>query len=626
MASFYKVLSCLGLLAILLCAGCSGNDSDQAAKPNILLILTDDLGNNDIASWGDGQAPTPRIDELSKASIRFRQHYTDSTCSPSRAALLTGKEPVKVGFTPTGLGLSPDLATLPEHLKELGYRTIHLGKWHVGEALDYPEIQPSRHGFDYWFGMLNHFVLRGPGPHGEIVRRQPTHIDPWLQDNGAPPKQYQGYLDDILVDKAIEQLQTNQGQPWFINLWLYSPHTPYQPSPTFASRFPATPEGQFLAVLAQLDHNIDRLLLALEASGQAENTIVVFASDNGGPNIARNNNWPLQGKKAMYLEGGQRTPLLLRWPKHFENSDVLQATTIMDIFPTLIDLAGAPPPRDIDGQSLVRLMRGKPYQPPENLFFAADEYSLGMSSSVRDIATRRLFYHPAGGISQTAVLAAPTGSNEVIAEPEGFNEAEAKKLIREWEQRSRPITTIWKPGTEGAPAELTGRDYQRAPVFEGYTIGLSLSSSEPTTINGPWTLIEQPGIWTVQLLPDRRLKVLYGDVEQFSQPIPEMMACNRIVISIKMKERYTFPFPYTPQAKLMIYWNGRELMHSNELLSRPLSAAALSQPTYIGARSDGSESFPGSIDRPIIVNKFLAPVQAGYSLDDLQQRLCIAKP
>lgn len=290
MARFYKVASCLGLLAILLCASCSGNDASQTARPNILLILTDDLGNNDVASWGDGIAPTPALDQLSRDSVRFRRHYTDSTCSPSRASLLTGQSATKLGFQPNGLGLSTDLPNLPRSLKQLGYRTIHLGKWHVGEALEYPQIQPGSLGFDYWLGFLNHFVLRGPGPDGQILQRKPSHIDPWLQENGQPPVQHKGYLDDLLTDKAIELIDANGEQPWFINLWLYSPHAPYQPSPEFQTQFPNTPEGRYLAVLKQLDHNVQRLLAELKARGLDDNTLVVFASDNGGTNQARDNN------------------------------------------------------------------------------------------------------------------------------------------------------------------------------------------------------------------------------------------------------------------------------------------------------------------------------------------------
>lgn len=620
MAGSFKTAYRFCLLAILLCAACSGNDADQAQRPNILLILTDDLGNNDIASWGDGQAPTPTLDKLSRDSVRFRQHYTDSTCSPSRAALITGREPMKIGFAPTGLGLSPDVVTLPEQLKGMGYRTIHLGKWHVGEALEYPEIQPSRHGFDYWFGMLSHFVLQGPGPHGEVVRRRPTHINPWLQDNGAAPKHYQGYLDDILTEKAIEQLHMDPGKPWFINLWLYSPHTPYQPSPQFAAKFPATPEGKFLAVMAQLDHNMARLLRALDESGQADNTIVVFASDNGGPNIARDNNWPFQGSKGSYLEGGQRTPLLLRWPKHFTDEDILPATTIMDIFPTLVELAGGQVPQNIDGQSLVGLMRKEPFQSPKHLFFAADAFLEGMSYGGRSFAEGRLFYRKLQAPLISAAIAPPIGR---AANPEAghvYQPKEAKALIRQWESVARQVPTSWQSGQQGEPGVLRGSDFQRAPVFEGFSMGLSLSA--PATMDRDMTLIDQPGVWSVQLLQDRRLRIVHGAVEQFSRPITEMASCNRLVLSANVKAHYTFPFPMPAQARLSAYWNDEQIMDSEQLLKRPVNAAGLALPTFIGAREDTSGAFPGRIERPVIINKFLQPKQDGFGLKDFQQLLC----
>ena len=121
---------------------CTWTFAGEAQRPNILLILADDLGSNDIGSWGDGVAPTPTLDQLSQQSIRFRRHYTDSTCSVSRAALLTGRAPVNIGFEPDGLGLSPDLATLPRSLKAHGYTTHHIGKWHVGEGMEYPGVWP----------------------------------------------------------------------------------------------------------------------------------------------------------------------------------------------------------------------------------------------------------------------------------------------------------------------------------------------------------------------------------------------------------------------------------------------------------------------------------------------------
>jgi len=607
------------LLAILLSTPAIAGDT--VTKPNILLILTDDLGNNDLASWGDGRAPTPTLDALSRQSVRFRRHYTDSTCSPSRASLLTGREPVSIGFQANGLGLSTDLDTLPKSLKALGYHTVHLGKWHIGEALEYPNIQPSVHGFDYWFGMLNHFVLQGPGPDGGTLQRQPTHINPWLQDNGAAPKQYQGALDDLLTNKAIEQIVKHGQQPWFINLWLFSPHTPYQPSAEFAARFAATPEGKFLAVLAQLDNNIARILQALNESGQADNTIVVFASDNGGPSYARDNNWPLQGVKATYLEGGVRSPLLLRWPGHFVNSDISAATTIMDIYPTLLALAGGKGPETIDGQSLVPAMQHKPFKQRDYLFSAAENGKQDMVYGGRSLSDWRLFYRDPYGVVTSANLAPAIPMAPVSAVAEPFEKAQAQGLIKAWEARIRPVPLAWQPAKSGRGGMLTGRDFQRAPVFAGYTMGLSVHDIVLPAKDA--TLVEQEGVWRVELMADHRLRIVHGQVEQFSAPIIEVNACNRLIISVKVNPDYSFPFPAPASAKLTAYWNDQQILDSSTLLQRPKSAEVLAKPTFIGSRADGSHTFTGAIDRPIVINKYLYPNQDGYGLNDLRGRLCM---
>ncbi|WP_457978794.1 sulfatase-like hydrolase/transferase [Ectopseudomonas composti] len=614
-----RSLAYMALLGILLLAGCSDKHSD---RPNILLILTDDLGNNDIASWGDGSAPTPSLDALSRQSVRFRRHYTDSTCSPSRAALLTGRHPLSIGFQADGLGLSSDLETLPGSLQALGYRTAHVGKWHVGEALEYPEIQPSRHGFDYWFGMLNHFVLRGPGANGEVVRRQPTHVDPWLQDNGAPPRQYQGYLDDLLTDKAIELMEAAEDRPWFINLWLYSPHTPYQPSPEFARQFPDTSEGRYLAVLKQLDHNVQRLLQALEERGLAGNTIVVFASDNGGPNIARDNNFPLLGQKGTYTEGGVRSPLWLRWPHRYEDADVVAPSHITDLYPTLLNLAGGSAPQGIMGRNLKPLLEGESLPEPKGFYWVADGGRFGMTYGGHLLDQQSFFYRDVFGGFQNGQVTAAIGNSQASVEASSQpSQAQASEMIRVQERQLRKPPFTWQPATGGQAALLTGRDFQRAPVFGGFSMGLALSEPPAGQVQ---TLVDQAGIWRLELLADGRLRVVHGAVEQISEPLPAARStCNSLVVSVHVKPASTFPFPGPASSRLALYWNGHTLLDSDHVLLRPASGQVLANPTYIGSDVSNEHPFQGEVlSRPVIINKFLVPEQEGYALPDLVTELC----
>lgn len=607
-------LACL-LLASLLPAFAHASQS----RPNILFVLTDDLGTNDIASWGDGQAPTPTIDALSQQSIRFRQHYADATCSVSRSALLTGRAPVSIGFEPDGLGLSPDLPTLPKALKQLGYATHHLGKWHVGEALEYPQIEPGHQGFDDWLGMMNHFVLRGPGPDGKPLGRRPTYYDPWLQENGAPPVQHKGHLDDLLTDRAISLIEHPTSQaPWFINLWLLSPHNPIQPSKEFAAKFPDTPEGKYLALLAQLDHNVARLLEALERSGQADRTIVVFASDNGSPNGNRNSNFPLIGTKVTYLEGGVRVPLLVRWPGH-GSRDITVATHEMDLFPTLVAMAGGKLPDGLDGRNLQPLLaKGTPPRALE-LFWAADNPNKGMSYGGH-LPGKGLFYRDwAGGLQSAAVTGPLLPDVARSSEHQDFSREQSSELIRQWEKQHRPIPLTWKKAAGGKPAMLTGRDLQRAPAFGGYALGMGLGRAK---LDHPQTLLDQPGMWKIALDETGRIRVEHSGKQLVGEPLNLDRACNALVATAYIRPFATFPFPAKADARLTVYLNGKVVLDSTEVLGRPEDPKVLANPTYLGAAADGSQRFGGTVGRPVMVGKLLMPEQEGYRLADMEQAIC----
>ncbi len=594
----------------------------QAAeiRPNILFILTDDLGNNDIASWGDGQAPTPTLDALSRQSIRFRQHYVDSTCSVSRAALLTGRVPVSIGFEPDGLGLSPDLPTLPKALKQLGYATHHIGKWHVGEGLEYPQIEPGNQGFDDWLGMMNHFVLQGPGPDGKPLGRRPTYYDPWLQENGAPPVQRKGHLDDLLTDRAIELVEhPTSGKPWFINLWLLSPHKPIQPSQNFAAKFPNTPEGKYLALLAQLDHNVARLLDALERSGQSDRTIVVLASDNGSPNENRNSNFPLIGTKATYFEGGVRAPLLVRWPGHTGNRDITIATHEMDLFPTLVALAGGKSPKGLDGRNLKPLLQNGVAPRPLELFWAADNPFKGMSYGGH-LPGKGLFYRNWGGELSSAAVTGPLLPGEQrTTEHEEFSREQASSMIRQWELKHRPIPLVWNKPVGGKPGVLSGRDLQRAPVFGSYAFGMGLGRAR---LDHPQTLLDQSGMWKIALDEKGQIRVEHSGKSFVGRTLVLDRDCNAFVATGFIHPSATYPFPAQASAHLTVYLNGKVLLDSSDLIVRPADPKVLANPTYIGAAADGSQPFGGTIGRPVVVGKQLMPEQEGYRLADMEQAVC----
>lgn len=626
MTAFYgSLLGGLGrflLLGIVLCAGCSDNDGGQIRRPNILLILADDLGVNDIGAWGDGLAPTPTLDELSRESIRFRRNYTDSTCSVSRAALLTGRTPVSIGFEPDGLGLSPDLDTLPKSLQQLGYATHHVGKWHVGEALEYSAVWPLRQGFDDWFGMFSHFLLRGPDASGQWVRQAPTFINPWLQDNNNPAKQYQGHLDDLLTDRAVALIEQGPGdKPWFLNLWLLAPHHPFEPSEAFKQQFPDTPQGHYLALLSQFDHNVSRVLGALRQSGQWDNTIVVFASDNGSPNIGRDSNWPLVGQKNTYREGGVRAPMLIRWPGHNNNQDVTQITHLVDLYPTLLTMAGGAPPKDLTGVDLSGVLDGKQPLTDRQLFWASDVKGWGMTYAGHLPAVGGFYRDLYGGLESLPVSAAHLS---VAAAPElsqrAFSVAQTSNLIRAWEQQVRPVPLLWHPASSSQPAYVSGRDYQRTPAFGSYSFGLGLKPGGQAA--GRQTIVEQAGVWKLELDQQYRLNLQHGATRVQSAPIELLPGCNSLVVSLNIQPASAHPYPSKAESVLALYLNGQSVLESNAVLYRPKSAELLMRPTFIGGNADGRALFAGQIGAPVLVGKYLLPKQEGYDLEDMTKAVC----
>lgn len=621
MTVFLKALSgSVVLLVILLTSACSGNDSDQKSQPNILLILADDLGVNDIGSWGDGTAPTPTLDALSRESVRFRQFYTDSTCSVSRAALLTGRQPVNIGFEPDGLGLSPDLSTLPKTLKSLGYQTHHIGKWHVGEADEYPQTWPLKQSFDDWFGMYNHFRLRGPEPDGSWVRKPGTHINPWLHDNNMPARQYTGHLDDLLTDRAVSVIKkAAPGKPWFINLWLYSPHHPFEPSETFRKQFPDTEAGRYLALLSQLDSNVARLIQALKSTGQSNNTIVIFTSDNGGFNIGRDNNWPLIGTKNTYLEGGVRVPLLIHYPHTANRHDVYASTHITDLYPTIIGMLGGKIEQEVDGLDLTALINAKGEIPERNFYWARDNKDWGMNYAgairgeggfSRDTFGALESFPITGGIKQIP--------NSAVGRT--FSREEASSQIREWEMSSRLIPLNWHAPERGRAGYLSGRNFQRTPAFGSYTLGLSLFPKGGGT--GRHVLIEQPGVWQVWLDEDMQLFMKHGETHFRGPKLTWGKGCNSLVVSLGISPASAHPFPTEASSIVSIYLNGSNVMHDKTLIHRPNTESLTNNPTYIGSDHKGAFPFPGEVSAPILIGKYLKPDQEGLNLQDMDNMLC----
>jgi arylsulfatase A-like enzyme len=333
----------------------------SAKRPNILLIITDDQGYGDFSIHGNPYVQTPHIDRLGQSGVRFDRFYVNSFCAPTRAALLTGRYPLRTGchgVTHTREAMRPSEVTIAEALRTAGYRTACIGKWHNGEQ--YP-FTPSGQGFDDVFGFNNgHWN---------------NYFDATLL-RGSQPVPTTGYISDTLTDEAISFITANQAQRFFCYLAYNAPHSPYQVPNRYFDKFKAQGLAEnvaaFYGMCENIDDNVGRLLAHLDRLKLAEDTIVVFLTDNGGTAGVKLFNAGMRGGKTSVHEGGSRVPLFIRWPSAKWQPHVAKPiVSHIDLFPTLLDLCQVPAPDGPkrDGISLRPLLEQQNPVWPERVLF-----------------------------------------------------------------------------------------------------------------------------------------------------------------------------------------------------------------------------------------------------------------
>ena len=342
----------LALSLICLCIVLQANTALSVQQPNILLILADDMGYGDLGCMGSKTVVTPSLDRLAETGVLCTQAYVaSSVCSPSRAGLITGRDPRRFGYegnlnkaaakyasNPQLLGLPIQEHTLADHLRATGYSTAVVGKWHLGDA---EHFYPTARGFDYFCGM------RGGG-HNYF----PNASNNKIERNGEPVQTFSSpYLTDFFSDEAVRwvsgQTRESESAPWFLYLSYNAPHTPMQATKADLKARQSVKDKKrrtYSAMMLAMDRGIGRVVEALEQSGQRENTLIVFFSDNGGATGNASWNGPLSGAKGTLLEGGVRIPMIWNWPGRFPGSQV-NATPMssLDLLPTFMSAAGAKP-------------------------------------------------------------------------------------------------------------------------------------------------------------------------------------------------------------------------------------------------------------------------------------------
>jgi arylsulfatase A-like enzyme len=385
------VLPALGLLGYSFMA-MGQPQPERATSPNVVLIITDDLGWGDIGSYGATDIRTPNLDALARDGIRLTDFYANGvTCSPTRAGLISGRYQQRFGIEAPlasvaragDRGLSATGHSLPQLLKTHGYATALIGKWHLGYG---PDKSPNAHGFEYFFGLKS-------GYHDYY-----THDDgdgePDLWENDRPIER-QGYTTDLITERATRFIEEHANEPFFIDVAYTAPHWPYQvPSnPSVAPDnarhvMPHDPttstRADYVAMVEHLDSAIGELLASIERAGVADDTIVIFTNDNGGEWLS--NGAPFFGRKWTVFEGGIRVPAILRWPGRIPAGKVSDQVGItMDLTASILAITGAavPPEARLEGVDLFPVWEGRQPEFERTLFWRAGE------GPNRQVAVRR---------------------------------------------------------------------------------------------------------------------------------------------------------------------------------------------------------------------------------------------
>jgi arylsulfatase A-like enzyme len=458
MKSARRILATITIVFNLLCFSRTVAEA-QRRPPNILVIVTDDMGYGDIGIHGSKDIPTPNIDALAKVGIRFTDAYVSGPyCSPTRAGLLTGRYPQRFGHE-FNLDMSPDYSdfglplseiTMADRLKAAGYRTALVGKWHLGFG---DKFHPTARGFDEFFGFLGH-------SHSYLDPESASR-NPILDDRKVVVETT--YLTDAFADRAVDFIKRQKSQPFFLYLAFNAVHTPMEATDKYLARFSHITDKQrrtYAAMLSAMDDGVGKTLAALRAEGLEENTLVFFFNDNGGPTMAGttingSSNEPLRGSKRQTWEGGIRVAFIIRWKGHLAE-DKIDASPIiqLDVVPTALAAAGVQPQSQsrFDGVNLLPFLTGKKSgRPHETLYWRLGEHMAirkgdwklvktsegplkeANPSAFNDLSSAEL-YNLAEDIGETKNLAA--------AHPE-----KARELAADWQRWNKKLAKpLWPPG------------------------------------------------------------------------------------------------------------------------------------------------------------------------------------
>jgi arylsulfatase A-like enzyme len=458
--------------------GCARVRSRQetAQRPNVVLIITDDQGYGDFHCHGNDSIHTPNLDRLHDESVWFTQCYVSPVCSPTRSSLMTGRYNYRTGIVDTFQGRSmmyPDEVTIAEMLSRHGYHTGIFGKWHLGD--NYP-MRPIDQGFE------EALVHKGGGLCQPSEPTNNSYFDPILQHNGAPEKR-KGYCTDIFGNAATEFIRQHAAEPFFVYLAFNAPHAPLLVSEAYSNPYRAMGLDENTAktygMITNLDENVGRVLDTLQKLGLAENTLVVFLTDNGAA-IAdgeRRYDAGLRGVKGTVYDGGIHVPCFVRWPGTLRpGREIDRIVAHIDLFPTLLEACRAPAPRGVrlDGRSLMPLLVGENAAwPDRTLYF---QWHRGDAPELyRNCAARSQRYKLVNGKELYDMAADPAEKNDVSREHPDIV-AVMRKGCEEWLRdvsgtRGYDPPRIYLGTRHENPSVLTRQDWRGAESWHDGCVG-----------------------------------------------------------------------------------------------------------------------------------------------------------
>ncbi|MBI5771643.1 MAG: sulfatase-like hydrolase/transferase [Verrucomicrobia bacterium] len=437
-----KTIFRLASLALLFVAFTSARAA-SAPPPNLLIFYADDLGWGELGCQGNPEIPTPHIDSLARNGIRFTNGYVAATyCSPSRAGLLTGRYPTRFGHefnsVANATGLRLDQVTLADRLRQRGYATVAIGKWHLGGGPDY---RPTKRGFDEFYGTLNNTPFFHPT----------NFVDSRINNDVRPVTDPAFYTTDAYADRAVDWLGRNQTKPWFLYLPFNAQHAPLQAPQKYLDRFPKITDEKrklFAAMMAGMDDAVGRVLAKVRELRQEENTLIFYIADNGGPTASTtSHNGPLRGFKMTTFEGGPRVPFLAQWKGRLPAGKVYDHPVMnLDVLPTALVAAGAQPDASwqLDGVDLLPFLTGANSGRPHQTLY----WRYGPQWGIRHGDLKLVVSRGGSGQPELYNLATDIGESKDLAAAQPDTVRQLQALWDKWSAEQAPPSAPDTPATK----------------------------------------------------------------------------------------------------------------------------------------------------------------------------------